>query len=97
VRARPFLIGGTASPTLGEMVLFQTDGAAAYTPIEFAADVVSDDGGEELQSVLLVDHGDASGASNGPFADYVPGEPLGPSFVPCPFSGSSARSHCDGL
>jgi hypothetical protein len=78
-RSRPFLLGESASPHLGDMTVFQRNPATSqYTPIEFSADMVSDDAGQPVQSVLLIDYGDDNAVSNGPYRSFVPGEPLDP-------------------
>lgn len=76
-QTRPFLLGASADPPLGEVVLIGASGGN-YGPVEFSAYVESEDAGQAVQAVLLVDHGDTSGVSNGPYRGFVPGNSLPP-------------------
>lgn len=63
------------TPALGEFTLFYPT-AGEYSPVEFSAWVQSEDADQDVLAVLLIDYGDASDVSNGPWRAYVPGEPL---------------------
>jgi hypothetical protein len=79
-RSRPEIITSDAcppSPAVGKVALFQpTPPNSSYTPIEFSACVVSEDAGQDVQTVLLIDYGDDSGVALGPYRWAIPGEPL---------------------
>jgi hypothetical protein len=81
-RTRPEIVTNDAyppSPPLEEQAFFKLDlGSSQYTPVEFSAWVQSEDAGQPVLSELLIDYGDQSGIKNGPYRDYVPGEPLAP-------------------
>ena len=81
-RTRPEIVTNDAfppSPALGDEAKFQLDPQSnQYTPVEFSAWVQSEDAGQAVQAELLIDYGDQSGVSNGPYRSYVPGEPLAP-------------------
>jgi len=79
-RTRPEIITSDTyppSPAVGKVALFQpTAPSSSYTGIEFSAWVLSEDADQDVQTVLLIDYGDQSGVSNGPYRSFVPGEPL---------------------
>jgi hypothetical protein len=81
-RTRPEIVINDAyppSPALGEFASYWLDPASSqYTPIEFSSWVQSEDAGLAVQTMLLIDYGDQSGSSNGPYRWTVPGEPLAP-------------------
>lgn len=63
------------SPSPGELTLFYPT-AGEYSPAEFSAFVRSDHSDRDVQTVLLIDYGEDTGTSSGPYRLAIPGEPL---------------------
>jgi hypothetical protein len=77
-RSRPEIVTNdefSPKPALGEFTLFYPT-AGEYSPVEFSAWVQSEDADQDVRTVLLIDYGDESGVSNGPYRSFVLGEPL---------------------
>lgn len=63
------------TPALGEFTEL-TKTTQGYPPALFQAWIESEDADQDVETVLLIDYGDESGVSNGPYRGFVPGEPL---------------------
>ncbi len=75
-RTRPEIITTglkSPSPNPAELVRFWKESTSEFDPKQFTVWVISEDVGEDLRSVLLIDYGYEGGVSNGPYRAYEPG------------------------
>lgn len=66
------------SPAVGKLAFYQWNEASEYTAVEFSAWVQSEDAEEPVQNVLLIDYGEWSDYTDGPYAIFQLGPPLAP-------------------